>query len=140
MDACLDTSVIVALAIEDLFTERAQKLPANPRAGCSYQRLRRAEFASVIARRVRTNELTLEEARLALGRFDQWKRGFAQWIEAAPTDIAAATVFIRTFALTLRAPDALNLAIVHRLGLALATFDLSMATNAAHLGIIIAPA
>lgn len=46
----------------------------------------------------------------------------------------AAEAFVRRLDLTLRAPDAINIAIATRLGLALMTFDSGMANCARALG------
>ncbi len=50
-------------------------------------------------------------------------------------DIQAATATIRRLDLNIRAPDAINLAIAHRIGASIATFDRRMMENARVLGI-----
>jgi hypothetical protein len=62
-----------------------------------------------------------------------------QAVETAPSDIATAG-FIRRLDLTLRAPDAINIAIAWRVGVALATFDAGMASCGATLGVTVAAA
>ena len=48
-------------------------------------------------------------------------------------DIKSALTFLRRLDLTLRAADAINIAIAQRIGLDLATFDQKMAASAAAL-------
>jgi predicted nucleic acid-binding protein len=88
-----------------------------------------AEVASVVARRVRTRALTDLEARASFDNPDQWTRKFAQPVEIAPAGIAMAAAFIRRLDLTLRAPDAIHMAIARRLGLAVATLGLEVAST-----------
>nr|WP_294519307.1 hypothetical protein [uncultured Rhodopila sp.] len=64
-----------------------------------------------IARRVRTRALTEAEARASFANLDQWTRKFAQCVEIAPGGIAMAAGFIRRLDRTLRAPDAIRIAI-----------------------------
>jgi uncharacterized protein len=99
-----------------------------------------AEVASVIARQVRTRDLTEAAAKTAFDSLDQLTQTFAQLVETTPNDIAAAAGFIRRLDLTLRAPDAINIAIARRLGVALVTFDAGMAACASKLGVTVAPA
>jgi predicted nucleic acid-binding protein len=50
-------------------------------------------------------------------------------VEIAPAGIAMAAAFIRRLDLTLRAPDAIHMAIARRLGLAVATLGLEVAST-----------
>ena len=95
-----------------------------------------AEFASAVARWVRTRELKETAARSALESFDLWLTRSAQRVEVSPADIAAATTFLRRLDLPLRTPDAIHIAIAQRLGATLVTFDRRMAANAAALGTV----
>ncbi|HZT18287.1 MAG TPA: PIN domain-containing protein [Dongiaceae bacterium] len=54
--------------------------------------------------------------------------------------MASASEFFRRLDLSLRTPDAINIAIAQRLGATLFTFDKKMATNAEILGVSIAQA
>lgn len=139
MDVYLDASMIVALLINDALTERARTFLQVYSPTPFVSDYAAAEVASVIARRVRTRALTHAEANASFGNLDQWTRTFAQLVETTPGDIAAAAGFIRRLDLTLRAPDAINIAITLRLGIHLATFDVGMATCAGTLGVAVAP-
>jgi predicted nucleic acid-binding protein len=133
-----DASVIVALLTNDALTDRARTLLQSHPLTPVVSDYAAAEVASVIARRVRTGELTEAEARASFDSLDQWTRTFVQQVQTAPSDIAMAAGFIRRLDLTLRVPDAINIAIAQRLGVVLATFDKGMASCATTLGVAVA--
>lgn len=56
--------------------------------------------------------------------------GFADRVEIAPGDIAAATLLVRRHDLKLRAPDAIHIAAAERLTTTLVTLDINMAAAA----------
>jgi predicted nucleic acid-binding protein len=93
-----------------------------------------AEFASAIARRVRMERLTADEARLAFSTFDAWIARTARQVPMTSADVVAAASYLRRLDLSLRAPDAINIAIAQRLGAELFTFDKQMITSARVLG------
>jgi uncharacterized protein len=93
-----------------------------------------AEFASVIARHVRTKDIARREARIAFSTFDAWTARVAQRVDIGPPDIKAAEAFLRRLDLKLRTPDAINIAIAQRIGAALFTFDAAMIKSARALG------
>ena len=140
MDVYLDASVIAALLTNDALTGRARTFLQSRSLALFVSDYAAAEVASVIARRVRTGALTKAEARASFDNLDQWTLKFARPVETVSDDIAMAAGFIRRLDLTLRAPDAINIAIASRLGIALATFDKGMASCALTLGITVAPA
>jgi predicted nucleic acid-binding protein len=139
VDVYLDASVIAALLTNDALTSQARAFLQSQSRALFVSDYAAAEVASVIARRVRTGELTAAEARASFDGLDQWTQAFARAVETTPSDIAMATGFIRRLDLTLRAPDAINIAIARWLGLTHATFDNGMATCAATLGVAVAP-
>lgn len=61
-------------------------------------------------------------------------------VETTAADVRVAEAFVRRLDLTLRAPDALNIAIAQRTGAALATFDEKMAAAAQALSVEVAGA
>lgn len=136
----LDASVLVSLFINDLLTTRARTYLRDHQPLVAVSDFARAEFASACARRVRTGEITADEARAAFFTFDAWTARVAQSIETSATDVAIAEAFLRRLDLTLRTPDALNIAIAQRVGAMLATFDQKMAASAQALGTALAPA
>ena len=141
MSIYLDASVLVALFTNDPLSSRADAFlrQAAP-VTVLVSDFAAAELASAIARRVRTRELTDDEARLAFATFDTWIGRAAVRAETTPPDVASATTFLRRLDLTLRTPDALNIAIAQRLRATLATFDIKMAACAMALGLELAPA
>ncbi len=125
---------------QDPSTGRAETFMKNGGPGLIVSDFAGAEFASVVARMVRTKELKNTEARALFSKFDDWKLTSAKQMYLEPTDIAAAEAFLRRLDLTLRAPDALHIAMAKRAGASLATFDTKMAASAQNLGLEIAAA
>jgi predicted nucleic acid-binding protein len=97
-----------------------------------------AEFSSVIARHVRTKEITKNDARIVFSAFDTWTTSTTQRAVINGADIIAAEVLLRRLDLALRTPDALNIAIAQRMGATLVTFDKKMAVAARAIGAVIA--
>ncbi len=63
-----------------------------------------------------------------------WSARATRRIETVAADIKAAEGYIRRLDLTLRAPDAINIAIAQRADAAIATFDAKLAAAARALG------
>jgi predicted nucleic acid-binding protein len=119
----LDASVLVALFTHDPLTARADKALRTTTPKVVVSDFAAAEFSSAIARRVRTGELAAREARAAFAAFDEWTARSAQRAQTGAADIAVAVTLLRRLDLTLRMPDAINIAIVLRLEAELLTFD-----------------
>jgi predicted nucleic acid-binding protein len=136
----LDASVLVALFTDDPLTLRADSFLRANSSVLIISDFAAAEFASVIARHVRTGDITPEDARIAFSTFDAWTARSAQRTEIKAADITAAEAFLRRLDLTLRTPDALNIAIAQRLGATLFTFDEKMILAARTLGTPVAAA
>ncbi|MGA9866889.1 MAG: type II toxin-antitoxin system VapC family toxin [Acetobacteraceae bacterium] len=135
----LDASVLVGLWVEtDVLSVRARTLLQARPSVVIISDFASTEFASAIARLVRLGELPKPSARDLLRHFDAWRSRAAQLAEITPSDIGAADRAIRRLDLTLRAPDAIHLAIADRLGAELATFDTRMAACARTLGVVVA--
>jgi predicted nucleic acid-binding protein len=139
MSVYLDASVIVALFVMDAQTERADRFLAAQRPTLVISDFAEAEFISAIGGHVRIGRLDLDRAQSALTAFDAWASR-ATRVETRAADVAAASAMLRRLDLVLRTPDALNLAIAHRVGAALATFDHRMAACAETLGVPVSPA
>src|SRR4051812_34775057 len=93
-----------------------------------------AEFASAIARLVRMGDVTADGARDTFAEFDAWTSRETEGAQTTTVDIGSAAAFIRRLDLTLRAPDAIHIAIAQRLGVDLFTFDKKLAASARTLG------
>jgi predicted nucleic acid-binding protein len=135
-----DASLLVGLIVSDEFTNRARGFIARERPTVLVSDFGAAEFASVLARRVRTRELTAGRARQAFAAFDAWSTSRSRRVELASIDVGRAESFLRRLDLNLRAPDAINIAMAERLDAVLATFDTRMAEAARTLGLEVADA
>ena len=133
MSVYLDASILVAMFTADPHSNRARTFLRTQRPELVVSDFTAAELASVVARRVRTHELALDDARAAFAAFDAWTARAAQRATIRAADVTAATAFLRRLDLNLRTPDALHIAIAHRIGAAIATFDERMAASAAAL-------
>jgi uncharacterized protein len=134
----LDASVLVALFIQDALTPRADAFLRERTPLLTVSDFAAAECASAIARRVRTGRLTADEAREVFISLDAWVARATQRVETIPADVRAAEGYLRRLDLTLRTPDALNIAIAQRIGATLATFDKRMGASARALGMDLA--
>ena len=135
----LDASILVSLFIKDSLAERAD---AVLRSG-DYRELvvsdfAAAEFASALGRRVRTRDLVADDVRAIFRDFDAWATEHSRFVTILAGDIAEAGAALRRLDLTLRTPDAVNIAIARRERGALATLDDRMATAATILGVAVA--
>jgi uncharacterized protein len=130
----LDASVLVALFTDDPFTLRADTFLRANAWVLIVSDYAAAEFASVIARHVRTRDITPKNARIAFSTFDAWTARATQRTEIRAADVTAAEAFLRRLDLTLRTPDAVNIAIAQRIGATLVTFDDKMIASARALG------
>lgn len=135
MTIYLDNSVVVPLLLPDALAERAEAFLFSRPTGLIVSDFISAEFASVVGIRLRSGKLTVRDARAALTNFDLWSGQRTLGAETTTSDIRAAESMLRRLDLTLRAPDAINLAIAQRMGANLATFDTKMAASANKLGI-----
>jgi uncharacterized protein len=136
----LDASVLVALLTEDALTLRADAFLRGCTAALIVSDFAAAEVASVVARHVRTREISMDDARAAFTTFDEWTARATVRAETTGADIASATTFLRRLDLALRTPDAINIAIAQRLEATLLTFDVKMIDCARALGVAVADA
>lgn len=138
MNCYLDTNFIVALITPEIHSDRAAAFIAVEPGPLIVSNFAAAEFSSVIARQVRTAERTRDEALMVLDRFDLWASQTIGPAEITSADIALATAYLRRLHLTLLTPDALHIAMAHRLDASLVTFDRRMITAARTLGVAVA--
>ena len=131
----LDSSIVVPLFLPDEFNARAEAFLLTGPAGLVISDFVLTEFASVVGIRVRTKEMTVTAARAAFSNLDLWEGRKTARAETNAADIRAAEEMLRRLDMTLRAPDAINLAIARRLGAELATFDEQTAKCSKVLGV-----
>jgi uncharacterized protein len=130
----LDASALVSLFANDVLSLRADAILRARRSALIVSDFAAAEFAAAIARRMRTRFLTMAEARIAFSNFDAWTARETEQVQITAADVVSAASFIRRLDLTLRAPDAIHIAIAQRVGAELFTFDERMMTAARALG------
>ena len=135
MTVYLDASILVALISEDALAEQADALLRSTPDPTIVSDFAVAEMVSALSRKIRSGDLSRDEARSALAMFDAEVASAAVLVDIAPSDVQAATAFLRRFDLSLRAPDAIHIATASRFGAALATFDRRLAADAGRLGL-----
>lgn len=131
----LDASALVSLFMADRHTAAIRHLFHAERPTVGISDFACAEFASAVARRVRMARITVAQGGRLLSVHDGWVAANAEPIEVEPADIRVASTSVRRFETGLRAPDALHIAICHRLELPLLTFDERQAAAAQQLGV-----
>lgn len=134
----LDTSVIVPLFAADALAGRASAWIRTQHHPCIISDFTCLEFTSVMARKHRARDLTEAEVRRAIERFNHWRGAVAQAATVTSTDIERSRGWIARLDITLRAPDAIHLALAHRMGIPVVTFDRGMAAAAPTLSIPVA--
>ena len=134
MSAYLDTSLLVALFVADAHSDRATSL-VGASDDLILSDLAAAEFSSALAGLHRMGRLEATHARSAFADFDAWTDQTCRRVVTASQDMMFAESVMRRLDLSLRTPDALHIAMAHRLGVPLATFDVRMAGDARRLGV-----
>jgi predicted nucleic acid-binding protein len=134
MKAYLDASVLIPLLTTDPFATRARAFLRTEKPEVILSDWARAEVCSAIARRARTGEVTKIEASRIFSLLDVWAVRSTRQIGTIDADVRNAEASVRRLDATLRAPDAIHIAIAQRVGAHLATFDVKMAASARTLG------
>ena len=137
MSFYLDTNILVALLTPEPLSDRVDDFIRDHPRSLIVSDFAAAEFASAIARRVRTREIALAEAHGDLIDFDLWITRFATRIDLSSADVAAATTYLRRLDLALVTPDALHIALARRAEATLVTFDRGMAAAARAVGMAV---
>jgi hypothetical protein len=137
----LGISVLLPLLAYDAFTVRARPWFAGIAEPVVISDLAVAELAAVLGAKHRRGELTRLEAVAAFASGEAWRiAAHAGGASVTSADIALATGWLGRVDLTLRAPDAIHLAIAARLAAPIATFDFGMEAADRTLGVALAPA
>jgi uncharacterized protein len=129
-----DASALVALFSDDVFTSRVEVFLTTQSPTLIVSDFAAAEFASAVARIVRMGKTTPQEAQRSFSNFDAWTARATKREPTTASDIASAAAFLRRLELSLRTPDAINIAIAQRVAGSLLTFDDNMARSARALG------
>lgn len=136
----LDASALVSLFLADANSDVVGDFISGFPDAIAVGDFASAEFASAASRRVRTGEITADQALRVLSVHDAWVKDQATRIPVEGADVRLAAAFVRRFELGLRAPDALHLAVCRRLGASILAFDRQQAGAARALGIATADA
>jgi predicted nucleic acid-binding protein len=126
----LDTSVVVSMFVRDAHTERVGAWVASGVGDLAVSPWTSAEFSSALAGLVRAKAVLPTTRAAAERAYDTW----TNQVEVTPVlqvDLEFSRDLLRHDRIKLRTPDALHLAIAHRLGFQLLTVDVAM-TNAAN--------
>ena len=111
MSVYVDTSVLVALFINDSFSARADRFVVSQSTPLIVSDFVTAEFASAISRRVRIKDVKAADARTAFADFDSWSTQATSRAEIQTSDVRTAASYLRRMDSTLRTGDAINIAI-----------------------------
>jgi len=129
-----DTSALIPYYLPEEWSDRIQALLLGGEAAISP--LVEVEFFSVLARRVRAEELSRRDARRVAERFlGHVKEGAYRYLPLEVIHYKVASQWLRRFDLPLRAPDALHLAVASQGGIPIVTLDRQMARAAEALGV-----
>jgi uncharacterized protein len=130
-----DASALVSLFIPSNATARIKEYVRLNEPVIGLSDVAAGEFASAVAMRVRTLNLSAEQGQKVLTVFDSWIVANTEAVATETMDIRLAATFVRRFDLKLRLPNALYLATAQRLSVPLITFDVAQADAAKALGI-----
>ena len=137
MSVYLDTSVLVPRIVEEPASAAIQRWLL----GCGQELLisdfAAAEVASGLSRLVRMRLMDLDDAAARLDDFEMWRAATSTPVDLHPADPRLAYAYVRRFALRLRAPDALHVAIARRLDAVLVTLDRRQAEAARATGVVV---
>lgn len=135
----LDTSALVSLFVPDAHSATIQPRLEGWPGDILVSSFGVAEFAGALGNRMRAGSMTAATGAATLTLLDQWMAARVTTEDVLPEDHWAAVTLVRDFALALRAPDALHVALCRRLGTALLTFDTRQAQAARRLGVACDP-
>jgi uncharacterized protein len=135
LNAYLDASALFAQFVIDPHTTRLVRWLVGAQGRVVLSEWTLAEFSSAIGVATRRGRIGADEQQKAEATVDAWLATRPLPYPVLAGDGESARRFIRNTPTPLRAGDALHLAIVHRLGFALVTFDDRMAAAASDLGI-----
>ena len=136
----LDASFVVSALTEDEVSSQMSRdwLRANPEAPLLVSQWVDTEVRSAISQKIRTGEISLEQRAALLTQWKNFKDASTLNVEIESDDFETASRFVEHYSLSLRASDALHVAIAYGAGCTLVTLDKRMAEAAVELGIQVA--
>jgi len=126
----MDTSMLVPMHIKEVNSALADDFIASVVEQVVVSDYAAGEFASVIARLVRTRQVDADAGRILLSDFDSWCATDARRVATEAPDIRLASAMVRDVAIPLQMPDAVHAAASRRLGATLVTLDQQLARAA----------
>jgi len=127
----LDTSVLIASVSPEVETEAALAwLERHPNADHLISDWTLVEVASAIALKERSQQLTMNQARIVNEIVDSWVRDSLEVLPIHRTVFHSASRLLAQSGTRLRAGDALHLAIAREEGATLVTLDRTLANEA----------
>jgi predicted nucleic acid-binding protein len=136
MNIYLDTSVLIPTLVAEAASDAVRAYLAT-RQERLISDFAAAEVASSLSRLVRMGVLATAEAAARLADFDTWRAATSLPADLHAADARLAYTYVRRFDLTLRALDALHLAIAARVDASLVTLDRRLERAANQLGIAV---
>lgn len=130
-----DASVLVSILFAEPQSVHVDRHITNATHSLIVSDFGTAEVSSSVSRLVRTDHLDFEQGQALLSEFDSWRADVCEPVATITEDIEAAIDFVRRFELMIRTPDAINLAICHRIGARMITLDRRLKTAADMAGI-----
>lgn len=133
----IDTSFLAPFYINEATSEAVEAyLRSQPTEQLSISEWTRVEFASLIARRVRMGELDTDEVALIFQAFEADCDKSYTVLKLSSADFQAATLLLRQDKTTLRAGDALHLAVAqNQKAEAFLTLDKALLKSARAVGL-----
>jgi uncharacterized protein len=134
VDVYLDTSVVVSVMLPDAHSLRAKAWLAANTPDVVMSSFTLLEFSSVISKFCRFGQISSLDAGRLLQTFDLWCATRKRIVSIENADLVLANSYVRRFETSLRAPDALHLAVASRFNIPMDTFDLGLAKAGRLLG------
>jgi predicted nucleic acid-binding protein len=138
VSAYLDASVLLPALVEEAASAAVDAYLLHESKPLLVSDFAAAEVASGLSRLVRMRLFDGAAAAARIEEFDIWRAAATTTVDLHAADARLAYLFVRRFALLLRAPDALHLAIARRLDATLVTLDRRLVRAAEELEIPVA--
>lgn len=131
----VDTSVLMAFLLPETGSQRAERLMTSPGEALAFSSWTEAELLSALGIQVRRKLITRSGARKAVDAFASLVAPALVRLAVDDNDHRMAAHMLDGWQTTMRAGDALHLALVREYQAELWTFDRDMAKAAAHFGL-----
>jgi uncharacterized protein len=132
----LDTSFVVsAFSVEPRTDDCQSWLAENTNSDLIISDWVVTEFSSAISLKIRTKDISVEQRAEILMRWRQAVRTHFSAVDIVKSHFETAAMMAENYHLTLRAGDALHIAVAQTVGCSLVTLDKRMANAAIELGV-----